>query len=52
MATDGEQRKEEWLKLCEKAAVEQDTEKLLALTREISRLLREREDALKNGRRA
>jgi hypothetical protein len=48
----GEQVKEEWLKLCEQAAAEQDPEKLLALTREICRLLKEREDVLKNGRRA
>jgi hypothetical protein len=46
----GEQNKEEWLRLCEKAAVEQDPEKLLALTREICRLLREREDTLKERR--
>jgi hypothetical protein len=47
----GEQAKEEWLKLCEQAAVEQDPERLLSLTREISRLLEEREKFLKNGRR-
>ncbi|HUB02788.1 MAG TPA: hypothetical protein VL983_08880 [Terriglobales bacterium] len=46
----GEQHKEEWLKLCEQAAVEQDPEKLVALTREICRLLEERENALKKGR--
>lgn len=47
----GEGRKEEWLKLCEQAAVEQDPEKLVALTREICRLLEEREKVLKNGPR-
>jgi hypothetical protein len=46
----GEQNKEEWLQLCEQAAVEQDPEKLVALTREICRLLEERENALKKGR--
>jgi hypothetical protein len=43
----GGQNKEEWMKLCEQAAVEKDPEKLLALTREINRLLRDREDGLK-----
>lgn len=50
MNNNSEQRKEAWLKLCEQAAVEQDPEKLLALTREICRLLEEREIALKTGR--
>jgi len=44
-----EQHKEDWLKLCEQAAVERDPEKLVALTREICRLLEERERALKKG---
>jgi hypothetical protein len=39
--------KEEWLKLCEQAAVEQDPDRLLALCRRISTLLEEREKALK-----
>jgi hypothetical protein len=43
------QEKEEWLKLCEQAAVEQDPDKLLALTREICRLLEERENTLKKA---
>ncbi len=47
----GEQDKEEWLKLCEQAAVEQDPERLLVLTREICRLLKERENAIKSGER-
>jgi hypothetical protein len=42
------ENKAEWLKLCEQAAVEQDPEKLMALTREICRLLDEREKALEN----
>jgi hypothetical protein len=44
-------RKEEWLRLCELAAVEQDPEKLLALCQTISRLLEEKENALKEIRR-
>lgn len=36
-----------WRKLCEQAAVEQDPEKLLELTREINRLLDEKEARLK-----
>jgi hypothetical protein len=47
-----EQNKEEWLKLCEQAAVEQDPEKLLFLTREINRLLEERENLLREQRRS
>jgi hypothetical protein len=40
-------KKERWLELCEQAAVEQDPEKLLELTREINRLLQEKECRLK-----
>ena len=43
--------KEEWLRLCELAAVEQNPEKLLALCQTISRLLEEKENALKDARR-
>jgi hypothetical protein len=43
----GETR-ELWQRLCEQAAVEQDSEKLLRLTREINRLLNEKEERLKN----
>jgi hypothetical protein len=46
----GEPIKEEWMKLCEQAASEQDPEKLMALTREICRLLDEKERDLKNRR--
>ncbi|HLV88930.1 MAG TPA: hypothetical protein VKV39_18230 [Candidatus Sulfotelmatobacter sp.] len=46
-----EEGKEEWMQLCEQAAVEQDPEKLVALTREICRLLDEKEKNLKNGGR-
>jgi hypothetical protein len=45
-------KQEDWMKLCEQAAVEQDPEKLLMLTREICRLLDEREKALKSGPQA
>ena len=39
-----------WQRVCEQAAVEQDSEKLLQLTREINRLLNEKEERLKNLR--
>jgi len=47
----GEQGREEWEKLCEQAAMEQDPERLQVLTSEICRLLEEREQALKSSRR-
>jgi hypothetical protein len=43
---DGETR-ERWQGLCEQAAVEQNPKRLLELTREINRLLQEKEDRLK-----
>jgi hypothetical protein len=39
--------KQEWMRLCEVAAKEQDPEKLMELVREITRLLEQREAALK-----
>ena len=45
----GETR-ELWQRVCEQAAVEQDSEKLLQLTREINRLLNEKEERLENLR--
>jgi hypothetical protein len=36
-------QKERWLQLCEKAAVEQDPEKLLKLVNEIARILGEKQ---------
>jgi hypothetical protein len=45
--TDGNHHKEEWIRLCELAAVEKDPEKLLVLCQTISRLLEEKEKALK-----
>jgi hypothetical protein len=38
--------KERWMELCELAAVEQDSKKLIALTQEINRLLSEKQDRL------
>ena len=38
--------KEHWMNLCEQAAVEQDTEKLMLLIQEINRLLEEKEQRL------
>jgi len=45
----GETR-ERWEQLCEQAAVEQDVDKLLELSQEISRLLHEKEERLKGLR--
>jgi hypothetical protein len=47
----GETR-ERWWVLCEQAAVEQDPEKLLELTKEINRLLEEKERNLQKQRRS
>ena len=41
---------ERWRKLCEEAAIEQDPERLLQLAQEITRLLDEKEQRLKNTR--
>jgi hypothetical protein len=41
------QTKERWMELCERASVEQDSKKLLELTREIERLLAEKEERLR-----
>ena len=38
--------KERWMNLCEQAAVEQDTQKLMLLIQEINRLLEEKEQRL------
>jgi hypothetical protein len=40
------EKKERWLQLCEMAATEQDSEKLLKLVMEINRLLEEKEQRL------
>ncbi|HUK47076.1 MAG TPA: hypothetical protein VLW06_05770 [Terriglobales bacterium] len=44
--------KERWMKLCEEAAVEQNHDRLLLLIAEITRLLDEKEQRLKDQRRA
>ena len=44
--------KEEWLQLCEQAAIEQDSERLMALIMEINRMLDEKEQRLKSGKTA
>jgi len=41
------EHKQEWMRLCELASKEQDPEKLMQLVREITRLLEEREMAIK-----
>ena len=41
------EHKPEWMRLCELASKEQDPEKLMELVREITRLLEERETAIK-----
>lgn len=41
---------ERWRALCEQAAIEQDPQRLLELTSEITRLLAEKEDRLKKVR--
>jgi len=40
-------KQERWMELCAQAAVERDPEKLNALVKEINRLLREKEDRLR-----
>jgi hypothetical protein len=47
-----DEKKERWLELCEQAATEQDSEKLLALVGEINHLLQQREESLKRRRDA
>lgn len=39
--------RERWIELCEQAAVEQDSEKLMELVQEISRLLEEKAARIK-----
>jgi hypothetical protein len=40
------EKRERWMELCEQAANEQDRDRLLALTKEIDQLLREKESRL------
>jgi hypothetical protein len=42
--------KENWMYVCEQAAVEQDSEKLLQLVKEINRMLEEKEARLLRSR--
>jgi hypothetical protein len=42
---------ERWRKLCEQAAIEQDSDRLLELIKEINRLLEEKEERLKSARK-
>ncbi len=42
------EKKERWMELCEQAANEQDSEKLIELAREIDRLLEEKKQRLRN----
>lgn len=44
--------KEEWKQMCEQAAIDQDSEKLIALVREINRMLDEKEQRLKSAKPA
>jgi len=44
--------KEDWMQMCEQAASEQDSEKLMALVMEINRMLDEKEQRLKSGKPA
>lgn len=39
--------KEDWLQLCEQVAIEQDTQRLIELVRELNRMLDEKEQRLK-----
>lgn len=41
--------KEQWTQLCEQAAVEQDSERLMELVTEINRMLYEKEERLKHA---
>jgi len=43
---------ERWKELCARAAVEQDSEKLVELTREINRLLEQQEDQARSQRKS
>jgi hypothetical protein len=44
-----EANREEWMELCERAAKEQDPEKLMQLIAQINRLLEAKERRLKSG---
>jgi hypothetical protein len=42
------EKKEIWMQLCERAAIEQNPDKLMELIKEINRLLEEKERRLKS----
>jgi hypothetical protein len=42
--------KEYWLQLCEQVAVEQDTDRMIELVRELNRILEEKEQRLERER--
>jgi len=44
--------KEEWVQMCEQAAIEQNSEKLMALVTEINRMLDDKEQRLKSRKPA
>ena len=44
--------KEEWIQLCEKIAIEQDTDRMITLVRELNRMLEEKEKRLERERAA
>jgi hypothetical protein len=44
--------KERWMQLCEQAAVEQDTERLIELVQAINTMLEEKEERLERERSA
>jgi hypothetical protein len=44
--------KEDWMQLCEQAAVEQDTERLIELVQAINTMLEEKEERLERERSA
>ena len=45
------EKQERWMELCKMGAKEQDPEKLLALTQEISRILDDKEARVKEARK-
>lgn len=46
------EKKERWMCLCEQASIEQDPQKLVALTQEIVRLLEEKQTRLAHAAQA
>lgn len=44
--------KEDWMQLCEQIAIEQDTDQMIKLVRELNRMLEEKEQRLERERAA